>query len=687
MLDAARAYAALGIPVFPLVPRSKEPATAHGFKDATTDAALIREAWGAHPDCNVGGRMGGGIVCIDLDVDEAYDAREWLADWEAEHGRLPETATAVTGREGVHLFYRVSREVRPSANGELHVDVRGDGSYVVMAPSVHPNGRSYYWDLDPEDAGIADADANVYALIDAVRPGRADRERPTVREVREGEGRNDYLYRLGCSLRGQGLGDDAVRAALESTNAGTCVPPLSAAEVGKIVRSVLSKPAGMSDEAKATAASKSTNGGAGRPRKFDHEEIARRLMDERGACFIDGMPAVRDGSRYRVGWDAVDRAVVGMKKGTTVANRKEVKALLQIEAPRLRQSSPYLIAFENGVLDVASMELRAPSEDDVIPNVVPHRWDATARSQELEGVLERIACGDLGAMLNLTEFMGLCIVRSSRLWPYFPVLTGEGSNGKATYIRLLRDLAGAENVSALQPSDIASRFSGAHLVGKTANLGDDISGAFLDASDCAVIKKVATGDLLFTDVKNGEGFEFEPYATMVFSCNRFPRLGDTSYGMMRRLWPVEFRATFAPGTDGYDPAIGEKLAQERTLEAAAVLAVEGLRRVMAQGMPTPNEASVAMAASIERDSDTVAAWVFAEGLQAHDFVGRTLADVYADYSAWCAENGYDRTRKGSGSVSAFLVTNCHISLTKFERRTVAGQSKAVRVFESKGDGS
>ena len=78
-----------------------------------------------------------------VDVDDDTGRRS-LDELESKHGKLPPTISALTGR-GEHLYFRLNgHSVRNSA-GLLGpgLDVRGDGGYVLLPPSVHPSGRIY----------------------------------------------------------------------------------------------------------------------------------------------------------------------------------------------------------------------------------------------------------------------------------------------------------------------------------------------------------------------------------------------------------------------------------------------------------------------------------------------------------------------------------------------------------------
>lgn len=667
MQQAARRLHSLGFATLPIRPGTKEPATAHGVKDATRDDATTDAYYAAHPNHGIG-VSGDGFVIFDFDVKDGLDGRDQLIGWE-----LPDTLCQTTPSGGYHMIYRTDEEIRPSVNQEIAVDVRGWHSYIVCDPTP---GYCFEDDCEP-----ASANGEVMAFLAHVRPKtRRDKgtqglgRRKQSDSIGEG-GRNDYLHRQGCSMRAKEVSDDEIRAYLHGINRVNCKPPLPDEEVDKIIGSVLNLEPGLSDEAKETKK-------RGRPRKFAHNEVAKKLIDEYGACLIDGeTPAIRDGGRYRVGWDAFDSVIIDMHDDCTVSNRKEVKAYIQAKAVSKKQSSPYLIAFKNGILDIRTLELRDWREDDVIPNVIPHNWNPDATSEVLDKTLWKMACGDMATYLNLPEFIGVCMVRSAKLCPFFPVLIGVGSNGKSTYIELLKDVVGIENISGLQPKEVTAHFLGTHIVGKTANLGDDIASGYLDDRDCAVIKSIATGDLMFTDVKGGKGFHFQPYCTMVFSCNQFPRLADTTPGFMRRLFPIEFNAVFSPSDEDYDPMISDKLRDETTLEYACKIGVEGLLRVISQNMPTPNELSESMKGDIAREGNTAMQWFHDDNITADYLRGMTKEEAYQQYLKWCERNGYSRTALGSGALVTQIGTLYRLKLSKIGHRSYVDGRKTVREFE------
>ena len=141
LLRHALDWAALGMAVFPLQPRSKIPLVgSHGCKEASTDAATIRNWCARTPDANIGIATGDGFFVVDLDGQEAA---AWWKGCCDRNGGLDHTLTIKT-KNGWHLYFRSQVAVPNSASRIApHVDVRGVGGYVVGAPSVHPDGHVY----------------------------------------------------------------------------------------------------------------------------------------------------------------------------------------------------------------------------------------------------------------------------------------------------------------------------------------------------------------------------------------------------------------------------------------------------------------------------------------------------------------------------------------------------------------
>ena len=244
LLEAALSYAGRGLAVFPLAPKTKTPITTRGFKDASTDPERIRLWWKRSPAANIGiatGQISGGVFVIDLDEDEdrGISGYDTLRDWEQAHGELPDTARTITGRGGYHLLFRTKRQIKNRTALLPGIDVRGDGGYIVAPPSIHPSGRPYEWEQDLEDYQIADANDRVFELLATGQGSTQEQDRFRVEgDVGEGE-RNDFIYRMACSMQSRGFSDDAIRAVCRVENLSRCNPPLDEEEVDKAVGSAL----------------------------------------------------------------------------------------------------------------------------------------------------------------------------------------------------------------------------------------------------------------------------------------------------------------------------------------------------------------------------------------------------------------------------------------------------------------
>ena len=222
--------------VFPCIAGEKIPATAHGFKDATTDADAIA-AWPA--DCNVGIATGDGLFVLDVDRKEGRpDGMVALKALQEQHEPLPVTASVITPSGGRHYYFRVTKPYRNSASKiGPSLDVRCDGGYVVAPDSV-VDGRLYRWapGCTPDEAGVADLPAWLSGLSERREEGAAVAQ--SNGHIVSG-GRNDALASLAGYLRNRNLHPSSIASALHTENTARCLPPLPPEEVDKIAAGIL----------------------------------------------------------------------------------------------------------------------------------------------------------------------------------------------------------------------------------------------------------------------------------------------------------------------------------------------------------------------------------------------------------------------------------------------------------------
>lgn len=244
-VTAAYKFAKRGIPIFP-VAVDKRPLTRRGFHEATTDTAVLARWFSRWPEANIAIPTGkpSGIVVLDLDVapDGHPAGAESLRVLEGTQSQqVPETLTVKTPRGGEHLYLKHPGGTVPCSAGKLGpgLDVRGDGGYVVVPPSVGEVGR-YEYDNETRPAPMPEWLA---LLASGIAPGM--RRFPTdpsmwVSILRDGfpEGERDHgIARLAGRYLALGLSAGEVRLLALWVNERSR-PPLPAGDVERIVRSI-----------------------------------------------------------------------------------------------------------------------------------------------------------------------------------------------------------------------------------------------------------------------------------------------------------------------------------------------------------------------------------------------------------------------------------------------------------------
>lgn len=232
-LDAALAYAAAGIKVFPCVAGTKRPATARGFHDASDDADVIRRWWSDDSDYNLAAcpeQYGQAVVDLDGDAGDA----SWCA-LEHEHGEV-ETRTVLTPH-GYHLYFKGELPPTQSLLGP-HVDTRGRGSYALLPPSTLADGGVYSWADDREPVELPEWVGQHIAALQATRekarhdrmddPANVERFATWLRDARpavEGDNGDKRTFVTACQGLELGLTAATTLKMMSDLWNPRCLPP------------------------------------------------------------------------------------------------------------------------------------------------------------------------------------------------------------------------------------------------------------------------------------------------------------------------------------------------------------------------------------------------------------------------------------------------------------------------------
>jgi putative DNA primase/helicase len=610
----------LGWHPFPVAADKKPFAGTHGCLDATNDVERVNELFAAHPNANVAVATGiaSGFFVVDVDVKNGVGWTGFQA-FQQKHGTLPETLTIDTPSGGKHFLFKYpdNRTIgNPGVLKEFHIDIRGQGGYIVAPPSTLRTGGRY---RISHDVPIARAPEWLLELIGKKTRVPVKAAAPSVTNGISEGGRNSMLCSIAGTLRRRGANEQAIIGALHSFNEAQCEPPLDASEVERIGHSV----ARYAPEVRHPE----TDVGNARRLVDAMEEKARYDHASRSWSIFDGRHWRRDddGAVIRIAKSEGDRILAEAQAINDPDHRKRriAFALKSQSSPRVRamielaQSEPgipinadafdrhpYLLNVRNGTIDLRSGELRGHSREDLISRVIDIDFAADAACPHWERFVSEVFEKNAELIEFVHRMIGYWATGETRE-QLLTILYGDGANGKSTLLNAVSNVLGphamhtpTETLTVRgggQSNDLA-RLRGARLV--TASEADS-----QQRLNEGLIKQVTGDEPITARYLYGEFFTFQPVFKLALATNALPAVNGSDPALFRRLRLIPFNRVFSAAEQ--DKGLGAKLNSE--LPGILAWIVRGAVKWYANGLTTP-AAVLHAGAEFRADSDSVGAY-------------------------------------------------------------------------------
>jgi len=279
----------------------------------------------------------------------------------------------------------------------------------------------------------------------------------------------------------------------------------------------------------------------------------------------------------------------------------------QAQEDRLRY-----LTLKNGLYDLKEESLHPHTPDIFTANLLPYDFNPQARCPRFLQYLDEVFLGDKEKIMFIQEAVGY-IFHPSIPKPTLFFLIGSGSNGKSVFIDnyLLNLFNKMLNVSSETP--------------RKKYINTDL------------VKAVVAGDAVTGRIPYKQPTTFKPFSKHFLAMNELPLIEDSSHGMWRRIYVIDFPRRFKE--DEMDVHLTEKLKSE--LSGIFNWALEGYKRLrerdfifsQGQGMKKSKE-------DYKIDSDSVMSFSSQFLKRSNPDSAVKLKDVYELYTHFCQSEGF-----------------------------------------------
>lgn len=439
--------------------------------------------------------------------------------------------------------------------------------------------------------------------------------------MKAGDGRNQALFNYILTLQSENFAKEEARETIRLINRYILDEPLSDRELETILRD---------DAFKAPVFFKGST--------FLFDKFATYLKNNNHIVKINNQLHIYRDGIYIPGDMEIEAQMIKHIPHLKRAQRSEVLAYLEVmfqTEGETRAANPNIIAFSNGLYNIITDTFTDFTPQIVVTNKIPWPYNPAAHSELLDHTLDRLACNDPEVRALLEEMVGYCMYRRNELGKAF-ILIGDKSNGKSTFLHVVKNMLGDRNIAALDLKELGDRFKTAELFGRLANIGDDIGDEFI--ANASVFKKLVTGDRVNVERKGQDPFEFNNYAKLLFSANNIPRMKDKTGAVQRRLIIVPFDAKFTSDDPDFRPFIKDELCEQNSMEYLILLGLNALRRVLINAQFTTSSRVQGQLDEYEENNNPIIGFIKEIGLDGIE--NEPTKTVYRKYKEYCICNNF-----------------------------------------------
>lgn len=299
----------------------------------------------------------------------------------------------------------------------------------------------------------------------------------------------------------------------------------------------------------------------------------------------------------------------------------------------------YLLNVENGIVDLKTGKLQQHDRELGLTKITNISFDENAKCPTWLTFLDQIFLGDKALIEYMQRLIGYSLTGdiSEQIMMF---LVGGGSNGKSTFINIIKDIMGDYGKQAKSDTFIKKKESGANndiarLVGSRfvsaieSEEGEKLADSF--------VKQITGGEPVLARFLRQEFFEFIPEFKVFFTTNHKPIIGGLDEGIWRRVKLIPFNLNLP--AHKRDKRLPEKL----SLEMPGILnwAIEGCMKWQQDGLKEPKV--VAEATGKYKDDMDILAPFLDEVCYVDECENESIMieakELYNVYERWCFNSG------------------------------------------------